>query len=87
MDTGRNIINWLYKDQLRVDKKWSVFLKDEFTWWADQNRQRIRLVGTPKIDCEFIIHTISIETDFLKNIELNDKNLSIINTFISSKLT
>jgi hypothetical protein len=35
-----------FREQLRVDLKWSVKLPTGFTWWADRHAQTIEIVGS-----------------------------------------
>ena len=82
MNTGEKTIEWLYRDQLKVDKKWSVKSANGFTWWADKNAQKIEVIGTeinPDGDAAYLI---GVQTDFLRNVVPSDKMLATINTLL-----
>lgn len=49
MNTGQQAVEWLCKNQLQVDAKWSVRDKTCFTWWADRQAQTIRWENAPGI--------------------------------------
>ena len=58
MNAGSATIEWLYREQLRVDAEWSVRDATGFTWWADQNAQRIEVVRRdhdPELGESFLI--------------------------------
>jgi hypothetical protein len=48
MNAGERTIDWLFREQLRVDHKWSIKLPTGFTWWADRHAQTIEIVGPVK---------------------------------------
>jgi hypothetical protein len=80
MNAGEKTIDWLYREQLQVDEKWSVKLPRGFIWWADQNAQSIEIVGG-----EDSLHIgeetfhIRVKTELLRGLALNKKSLPIIN--------
>ena len=45
MNAGEETIDWLYRENLKVDEEWSIKLPEGFIWWADQNAQRIEIIG------------------------------------------
>ncbi len=44
MNAGDLSIDWLYREQLRVDQQWSVKSAKDFTWWAGKTAQRIVVI-------------------------------------------
>jgi hypothetical protein len=46
MNAGEKTIDWLFREQLRVDPQWSIKLPAGFTWWADCHAQTIEIVGS-----------------------------------------
>jgi len=45
VNTGKQAIEWLYHEQLKVDDKWSVRTPNGFKWWADKNAQAVEVLG------------------------------------------
>jgi hypothetical protein len=82
MNVGEQTIDWLYTDQLKVDDEWSERITGGFTWWADKNAQTIQVIGEvqgPHGDPGYLI---SVRTDFLRSVVLNDKSLEVINSLL-----
>ena len=82
MNAGTATIEWLYREQLRVDAKWSVRDASGFTWWADQNAQRIEVVRRdhdPKLGESFLIR---VRTEVLCDLTLDDRALKAIGAFM-----
>jgi hypothetical protein len=46
INAGLKTIEWLFREQLRVDAKWSVKSSNGFTWWADRHAQTVEVVGS-----------------------------------------
>jgi hypothetical protein len=82
MNTGVNTIEWLYREQLKVDPEWSVRAPTGFRWWADKNAQTIEVIGEDKGPDGDIGYLISVRTDFLRSVELNERALTAINTVL-----
>ena len=80
MNSAKKTIDWLYRQDLQVDKEWSVNLPQGFVWWPDQNAQRIEVIGgegsSPTGEETFHIR---VKTELLRDLELNQKSLSAIN--------
>lgn len=82
MNAGSATIEWLYREQLRVDAEWSVRDATGFTWWADQNAQRIEVVRRdhdPELGESFLIR---VRTEVLCDLTLDDRALQIIGNFL-----
>ena len=78
MNAGTATIDWLYREQLRVDAEWSVRDATGFTWWADQNAQRIEVVRRdhdPELGESFLIR---VSTEVLCDLTLDDRALEAI---------
>jgi hypothetical protein len=77
---SRQTIDWLYREQLQVDEKWSLKVPRGFVWWADQNAQSIEIVGGEDSSHigEETFH-IRVKTELLRGLALNKKSLLIIN--------
>lgn len=84
MNVGQQTIEWLYSEQLKVDAEWSVRIANGFTWWGYRNAQTIEVIGEEKGPDGNTGYLISVRTDFLKSVELNEKNLEIINLTLMS---
>ena len=70
MHAGKQVVDWLYRDQLQVDAEWSVRRPEGFTWWPHRHAQRIdvvREVAGPNGD---VGHIVRIETDFARGVDL-----------------
>ena len=82
MNAGEKTIDWLFREQLRVDPEWSIKLPAGFTWWADRHAQTIEIVGSESNEDGETAYLISTRTDLLRNLELTDKMAAWINTLL-----
>jgi hypothetical protein len=82
MNTGEKTLEWLYREQLKVDEHWSVQAPNGFTWWADKNAQKVEIIGTQVNDAGETAYLISVQTDFLRNLAPTDKTLTAINSIL-----
>jgi len=83
MNAGEKTIEWLYREDLRVDEEWSVKLPQGFIWWPDQNAQRIDIIGAEFSDrAEEETFFIRVKTELLRDVELNEKCLLIIDALM-----
>jgi hypothetical protein len=81
-DLGKETIEWLYHEQLKVDPEWSVWTEKGFRWWADKNAQTIEVIGEetgPDGDAGYLV---SVRTEFLRDLDLNDESLVNINNYL-----
>lgn len=79
MSTGIETIEWLYNEQLKIDKEWSVRTVNGFRWWAHRLAQTIGVVGQeagPDGDPGFFI---SVRTDVLRGVTLSEENREWLN--------
>jgi len=78
VNAGTATIDWLYREQLRVDAQWSERDTNGFTWWADKNAQRIEVVrrdSDPELGESFLIR---VRTEMLCDLTLDDRALKAI---------
>src|SRR5215472_15079006 len=82
MNTGQKTLEWLYREQLKVDEQWSVQAPNAFTWWADKNAQKVELIGTQVDPLGETAYLIGVQTDFLRKLAPTDKTLTAINSIL-----
>ena len=81
---GKETIDWLYHEQLKVDREWSVRTENGFRWWAYRNAQTIEVIGEetgPEGEPGYLI---SVRTELLRDLDLNEKSLQAINDVLMS---
>ena len=82
MTIGKETIDWLFKEQLKVDAKWSMRVPSGFIWWPYQHAQTIKIAGEEVGPDGEIAYLISIRTDVLQSLELDDRAVSLIGASI-----
>lgn len=82
MNAGEQTVEWLYKEQLKIDEKWSVRTPNGFRWWADKHAQTIEVVGQEVSPDGMIAYIISVRTELLQSVDSNEKNLKHINSML-----
>ncbi len=82
MNAGERTVEWLFREQLKVDPEWSVRTPKGFRWWADKNAQTIEVVGQETGPDGNLGHFISIRTDLLLALELDDRAVVAINALL-----
>ena len=82
MNAGKNIIDWLYNEHLKVDDKWAVKTPHGFKWWADKNAQTIEIVGHETGLGGKIASIISVRTELLRSLKMHETNLEIVNNYL-----
>jgi hypothetical protein len=75
LDLGKETIEWLYHEQLKVDPEWSVRTEGGFRWWADKNAQTIEIASEETDPNGEVGYLISVRTEFLRDLDLNDASL------------
>jgi hypothetical protein len=70
MNAGEKTIDWLFREQLRVDPEWSIKLPTGFIWWADRHAQTIEMLGSETNEDGETAYLISTRTEMLRNLEL-----------------
>lgn len=85
MNAGEKTIEWLYREDLRVDERWSVRVPQGFIWWPDQNAQRIEIVGAEFSQrAEEDTFFVRVKTELLRDVTLDDRSLPIVNRSLMS---
>ncbi|MGI9125587.1 MAG: hypothetical protein ACR2JM_12670, partial [Mycobacterium sp.] len=79
MNIAEEVIDWLYREQLQVDDEWAVRTPTGFTWWADQNAQRIEIIGQETAPDGEVAYLIGVRTEMVTGLELTDAALHTIN--------
>lgn len=79
MNFGEQTIEWLYREALQVDDEWAVRMPSGFTWWADKQAQTVQVVGGGLGPDGNPGYMISVRTDFLRSVHLNEKVLDLVN--------
>jgi hypothetical protein len=82
MNAGERTIDWLFREQLRVDPEWSLKLPHGFTWWADRHAQTVEVIGSETDERDGTAYLVSVRTDLLRNLELTDKAAAAINAVL-----
>jgi hypothetical protein len=82
MHAGEKTLDWLFREQLKVDTQWSVRTKSGFTWWADKNAQRVEILGSELHEDGDTDYLIGVQTDFLRDLEVTDDTLTAINALV-----
>ena len=85
MNAGTRSIEWLFSERLKVDRHWAVRTPEGFRWWADKQEQRIEIVGEMEGGPDGAVgYLVRVQTDVLREVELNAANLSAINGAVMS---
>jgi hypothetical protein len=82
MDTGKQSIEWLYHEQLKVDDEWAIRTLNGFKWWGDKHAQTVEVIGEEVGPHGDIGYLISVRTEFLRDLEMNERSLAGINTLL-----
>ena len=85
MNAGTRSIEWLFSEQLKVDRHWAVRTPEGFRWWADKQAQTIEIVGEMEGGPGGAVgYVVRVQTDVLRGVELNAANLAAINGAVMS---
>lgn len=84
MNAGQKTIEWLRREQLRVDDEWSVETTSGFRWWASKNAQTIEIVGSETGPDGNDGYFLSVSTEMWRNVELTDQVRAGINLLMST---
>jgi hypothetical protein len=82
MNAGEKTLDWLLREQLKIDKPWLLRTKKGFRWWANKNAQKIEIIGKEENPDGDTAYLVQVETDFLRNVEFTDENLAAINELL-----
>ncbi len=83
MNIGEQSIQWLYGKQLKVDDEWAIPTTTGFKWWADNHAQTIEILKEEIGPDGNTGYLISVRTEFLRNLDLTDDSLTLINTALT----
>jgi len=82
MNTGEQVVDWLYRELLQDNAEWSVKTAHGFIWWADQNAQRVEVVGSEVDKTGDKAWLVSMRTEFLENVNLTAERLVQLNLLV-----
>jgi hypothetical protein len=82
INAGLKTIEWLFREQLRVDAEWSVKFSNGFTWWADRHAQTVEIAGSETDESGETAYLIAIRTEMLRNFDLTDRASTAINALL-----
>lgn len=75
-------MEWLFREQLKVDAEWSMRTPKGFRWWADKNAQTVEVVGEEAGPDGERGYLISVRTELLRSLDVGDRELVAINAFL-----
>ena len=85
MDAGTRAIEWLFSEQLKVDRHWAVRSPNGFQWWADKQAQTIEVVGEMEGGPDGAVgYLVRVRTDILRDVVLDEPGLFVLNSEIMS---
>lgn len=79
MNTGERTIEWLFNNQLQVDREWSIKTKTGFRWWADKNAQTIEVIGQVTVPGGASGYLVSVRTELVRSAFLDDRKMKLVN--------
>jgi hypothetical protein len=82
MNAGQETIEWLYRDQLKVDAQWAVKDASGFTWWADRNAQHVAVKGPWTNPWGAVDSLVTVETEFLRKAPPGEKTSSALHALL-----
>ena len=82
MNAGERTLEWLLREQLRVDAEWSVRTPKGFRWWADKHAQTIEVVGQEIGPDGELAYLVSVRTELLRSFSLGERELTAINAIL-----
>lgn len=82
MNTGKQTVEWLFHEQLKIDEKWALRTSNGFRWWADKNVQTVEVIRQMEGPDGEIGYLISVRTELLNSLELSDSALIKLNSFL-----
>jgi len=83
MNPGKNTINWLKNEQLRIDPEWMIETPKGLTWWADQHAQHIEVTHRETGPDGDVADYVRIRTELLKNCDLTPKTEAALNMLMT----
>lgn len=82
MNAGVRTVEWLFREQLKVDADWSMRTPMGFRWWADKNAQLVEVVGQETGPDGELGYLVSVRTELLRSLDLDDRKLAAINALL-----
>ena len=82
MNTGKQTVEWLFHEQLKIDEKWAIRTSNGFRWWADKNVQTVEVIRQMEGPDGEIGYLISVRTELLNSLELSGSALIKLNSFL-----
>lgn len=82
MSAGVRTVEWLFREQLKVDPEWSMRTPNGFRWWADKNAQAVEVAGHEAGPDGELGYLVSVRTEFLRSFRLGDRELAAINAVL-----
>lgn len=83
-NAGTRTVEWLYKEQLKVDAEWSIQTPKGFHWWADKHEQSVEVAGQVKGPDGELGYLVSVRTNLLRSLDLGDREVAGINAALMS---
>lgn len=82
MNVWNQSVEWLFREQLKVDDEWACRTPSGFKWWADKYAQTIEVLGQEIGPDGDVGYFISVRTDFLRDLELTGSSMVKINALL-----
>jgi len=79
VNAGEQTIDWLYREQLQIDDRWSVRTERGFTWWADQNAQTVEIIDEETGPDGEVGYLIGVRTEMITDLDLTEAALGELN--------
>lgn len=79
MNIAEQIIDWLFRERLKVDDRWSYLLPTGFTWWAGDCAQTVEILGEETGPQGEPGYLLCVRTEVLCELDLTDAALEAIN--------
>jgi len=79
MNSGEELVAWLYRSTLQVDDKWAVQTEHGFTWWAHRHAQTVDVLGEENSPEGYAAWTVSVRTEVLNALTVDDQAATTLN--------
>jgi hypothetical protein len=84
MNPGKNTLNWLKNEQLRIDPEWMIETPKGLTWWPGRHAQHIEVLSRETGPDGDVADYVGIRTDFLRNCQSNPRLNAGINLIMKN---
>jgi len=81
-NAGISTVDWLFREQLKVDAEWSIRTPSGFRWWADKNAQTVEVVGQEIGPDGEPGYLVSVQTELLRSLHLGHREPTAINALL-----